>query len=1098
MSLQLILGPSGSGKSHYIYNKIIEDGLKDEDTNYILLVPEQYSMALQRKLVMLHPAKAVTNIDVFGFNRLCFRVFDEQHVVPGKVMEDFGKSMMIRKAAGDNKDKLNLYAGSLDKTGFIDEVKSLMSEMYQYSISNDKIHELLDSIEPDEREKLLYMKLKDVSIIKEAFEEKIESEYIVAEKLQELLAEHIESSDYIKRSVIVMDGFTGFTPVQMPVIEKLLMHAKKVYGVFTIDRRYYDKKNVKEHELFYLSKKTIADLKETAITRSVPVEEDIFMDGEAIDNSRWQGGSRQIAFLEKNLFRFPYNRSKEVLQDISIKVYDTPRKELSGVAYEIKRLVGECGYRYKDIAVISGDLKGTANVVEPVFKDYEIPYFLDMTVPVRDNPYINSIEYALRIVRENFSYDSVFAFLKSGVVSELDYDDIETLENYVLRRGIRGKSYWNRTWNDDEEVEDKRACVMDILMPFYEAETKKGARISDNVSALLNLMDRLGFEERLASYENGGNGRLYEKLISVFDKLSEILGDEQTDIGDFTELVKLGISELTLGMIPPKLDMVQIGDITRTRLEDVRCLFIIGVNDGIIPKKENQASIISDSDKDRLSELGLTLAPTARFNSFVEQFYLYLNLTKPSDKLYISYTKMNQANDQLRPSYLIARIKGIFTELSESYDDEPKPANKKTGIEALVTGIHQIMNQDYTNLDQTMALYKLYHDMGEEKLAVIEKALIYNNVPKKLTGDISSLLKVKLLSQSVSRLEKFAGCAYAYFLQYTLSLSERRVREIDSRNIGIIIHSAMEHMYRHVHDNMDNDWSTIDDKKRDELIDVYIGEAFDAEYNTGKDVADDIEQGRYDYLLDTLKRIGRRTAKVLHKITDGDLLKPEYFEYNFVKEIKDDEERNPYPYTMTLRGVVDRGDVYYSKEENSLKLRIIDYKLGNHDFKVSWLYEGLQLQLAVYMNIMLELVENQYNKDKPDEEKLKITPEGMYYYQMADPYVEAEDADKAEKERDKKLKLKGLIYDENFDTVNAYSIHKAKDIARHIIGGEIDKNPMVKDGVSTCEYCAYKEICRFDKKYGGNKERYPRYAEKDKALIYDKLAAELELKEDSE
>ncbi|MBQ8924039.1 MAG: PD-(D/E)XK nuclease family protein [Lachnospiraceae bacterium] len=1070
MSVQMVLGPSGSGKSYNIYKKIIEDGIKNEDTNYILLVPEQYSMALQKKLVMLHPNKGTMNIDVIGFNRLCFRVFDEHGIKPAKVLEDFGKSMMIRKAAGDRKDELNLYSGNLDKSGFIDEIKSLISEMYQYDISSERIDEVLYHIKDDEDNKLLYMKLKDVQIIRESFEEKIKSEYIVAEQLIELLAEKISASEYIKNSVIVLDGFTGFTPNQLKAVEQLMIYAKKVYGVFTIDKKYYNKKNIKEHELFYLTHKTVASLKELAIRHSIGIDDDIFIEGK--EKNRWEDGSYIISFLEKNIFRFPYKRYDELQDDISVKVYDTPRKELEGVAYEIRRLIREQGYRYKDIAIISGALNDVSNHVERAFDRYEIPYFLDTTIPVKDNPYINSLEYVLRIVKENFSYDSVFAFLKSGVLDGLDYDDIELLENYTLGRGIRGKSYWSRKW--DEEVEDIREYVMSILLPVYDALSKKHNRISDYTGTLKDFTEILKFKEKFTGQE-----ALYDRIISIFEKLDEILGEEEVSIDDFTELLKLGLSELTLGVIPSTLDMVMVGDITRTRLEDIKCLFIIGVNDGVIPKKDNAAAIISDSDKERLEQFGLELAPTGRFNAFVEQFYLYINMTKPSEKLYLSYTKLSSDNEPLRPSYLISRIKSIFTGLSEEYDEDFKVGTRKSAIDTLVDGMHEIMDGNYENLDKTLKLYHLYHDLEDDNLQVIEKAMLYSNVPKKLSDEVSELIKLKLVSQSISRLEKFAGCAYSYFLQYTLELSERKIREIDSRNIGIIIHSAMEHMYRHVHDNMDNDWSSIDDSMRDEMVDRYVGEAFIDEYDNS--VLED--DGRYEYLLDTLKRIGRRTAKVLSKINDDDMLKPEYFEYHFSKDIKAEN------CSMTIRGVVDRGDVYYSPSEKSLRLRIIDYKTGNHDFKISQLYEGLQLQLSIYMNIMLELVENQYNEGKNDDEKLKITPEGMYYYQMTDPYVEASDDISAEKEREKQLKLKGLINDddERFSTINAFSIYKAKDIAQHIIDGEIEKNPMVKDGQSSCEYCVYKEVCRFDTKYGGNKERFLKYTEKDKDLIYEKI-----------
>ncbi|MBQ9233939.1 MAG: exodeoxyribonuclease V subunit gamma [Lachnospiraceae bacterium] len=1071
MSLQMILGPSGSGKSHYIYNKIIKDGIKNPDINYILLVPEQYSMALQRKLVMLHPAKGTMNIDVIGFNRLCFRVFDELNIKPERVLEDFGKSMLIRKAAGERKGKMSVYSGSLDKSGFIDEVKSLMSEMYQYDISREKLDGVIEKLKDSPADVLLYKKLMDMKEIFGAFDTKLSDNYIAAEKLIEILAENIERSALIKRSIIVMDGFTGFTPIQLGLIEKLIRYSKEVYGVFTIDKIFYDKRNVKEHELFYLTKKTISGLKELAIKNSVDVSEDYFVNGDTFN--RWSDGSKNISWLEKNIFRFPYKKCSDSQDDISITVYDTPRKEIEGVAYRIDKLVKEGNYRYKDIAVISGNLEGISSKTKQIFERYDIPYFLDASIPVKNNPYINSIEYLLRIVKENFSYDSVFAFLKAGIIRELDDDDIETIENYVLKKGIRGKSAWSREWN--EEVEEIRGYIADILIPFYDLLHKSVNSIKAYTKAIRDFMEVHEYEKRMENYKN-----LYVKVIQVLEKMDEIMGDDSVDIDDFSELLALGLKDLTLGVIPKTLDMTIIGDITRTRLDDIKVLFIIGINDGIIPKKSNNTGIISDGDKERLKELGIELAPTEKFNSYIEQFYLYINMTKPKDKLILSYTSMNDENEQVRPSYIISRITNIFTGISVDKDDEYKVAGKKTGLDTLIEGMQLIMSGDNSRLSETMSLYKLYRDMQAEDLTLIENAFLYNNIPQKLSDDMAELIKLKLMSQSVSRLEKYASCAYSYFLQYILGLSERKIRQIDNRDIGTILHGAMERMYRHVHDNMDNDWSKIEDNTRDEMVERFVEEAFDEAYDSYT-----VKEGRFEYLLTVLKRIGKRTAAVLSDITDKDLLRPEYFEYKFTKKL-DVPGQN---FDMTLNGIVDRGDVYYSPEDKSLRLRIIDYKSGSHDFKISRLYEGLSLQLSVYMNVMQELVENQYNKDKEETEKLKITPEGMYYYKMTDPYVAADDADAADKEREKTLKLTGLLNDDpqKFKDINDFAIYKAKGIAGSIIKGEIDKNPMTVEGKSTCEYCLYKEVCRFDKKYGGNKERLPKYTEKDKDIVYDKI-----------
>ena len=196
---------------------------------------------------------------------------------------------------------------------------------------------------------------------------------------------------------------------------------------------------------------------------------------------------------------------------------------------------------------------------------------------------------------------------------------------------------------------------------------------------------------------------------------------------------------------------------------------------------------------------------------------------------------------------------------------------------------------------------------------------------------------------------------------------------------------------------------------------------------------------------------------------------------------------------MTLSGIVDRADVYYSPENKALSLRIIDYKSGNYDFNINQLYEGLQLQLSVYMNIMLELVDENCNKGKSPEEKVSIIPKGMFYYQMKDPFVEVDREDKAEEKRAKELKLKGYTEDDSniFYNITDYAMLKSKEIASKILSGNIDKKPFKQGATTACQYCGFKSVCRFDTKTGGNTYRYPRFKDKERDLIMQEISDKL-------
>lgn len=1070
MALQLIVGPSGAGKSQYIYNRIIKESMDNPKTNYILLVPEQYSMALQRKMVKLHPLGGTMNIDVIGFNRLSYRLFDEQNIKPSSVLEDFGKTMLVRQVAGEHIDELSIYSSCIDKPGFIDEIKSLMSEMYQYDISRDKLMQIIDKLENEKTstDEMLLTKLKDMLIIFEGFEKKLsERESIVAEQLTELLSDHIKSSELIANSVIVFDGFTGFTPIQYKVVKELLVYAKDCYMTVTMDKksynRYYvNKKHPAPHELFYLSYTTIQDIKKAAKSVDVEIKQDMFIDLPDGIN-RWTEGSEEIKHMEGNIFRFPYEAYKSKVNNITIDIYDDPRRQIEGVADKINQLVRTKNMRYKDIAVICGNLEENAAYVDQIFPTYHIPYFLDYTEPLKDNPYIDAIGFVLKLAEDSFSYDSVFSLIKSGVFTKLDYRDIELLENVVLARGIRGYNLWNKEWN--YECDDTRAYFMEIVEPVYKGLTKKKATVSDYIDALKELTECLEYKDNL-------DERVYDTLMGVFDKLIDIMGDEIIGLDDFAQVFELGIKDINMGIIPSKLDMVLVGDITRTRLDGIKSLFIIGVNDGIIPKKGNSAQIINDYDKERMETLGFSFAPTDKLNSYIEQFYLYQNMTKPSHGLYLSYTSMNSNNEPLRPSYIIGRVKNVFVNLKERYYDNTQHfPTRESGVQMLVNGIRDVLDEgDLSSLGETIELYKAYEKLGDDALlAEIKSAAGYINIPDKLSNDVNRLIKLRLMSQSISKLEKFANCQYSYFLQYTLGLQERSIKAIDNRDIGIILHSAMESMYRHVHDNMDNDWHSLSDVDKADLIERFVVEAYDKEYE-GKL----IDEGRYKYLQKVLIRIGKRSIKMLSAISEGDGMLPEYFEYKFEKDMELENEDA----MLKIRGVVDRGDVYYNKSEEKMYLRIIDYKTGDKDFDMVKLYDGLQLQLTVYMNIMLELAKSEYGK-----KGIEVVPKGMYYYRMQDPIISISGKQDVEEQRKKKLVLKGLNSDDKevFDNVIKYSDYKVKSIVGEITDGNIAKNPITSGNKNACSYCSFRDICRFDNVNGGNSYRYPSFRKKEAA-----------------
>ncbi len=1090
MSLQFVLGPSGGGKSHYIYEKIINESMEHPELNYILLVPEQYSLAIQKKMVMLHPHGGTLNIDVIGFNRLAYRVFDELNIKTAKVLEDFGKSMLVRRVAGEVKDKLRVYRNCLNKNGFIDEVKSLMSEFYQYDFSVEELRKVIADMKEEGDQSVLLDKLQDMEIIVTAFQEKIASEYIVAEQLTELLSDWAGRSQLIKNSVIVMDGFTGFTPIQLKLIGTLISNAIKVYSVHTIDEESYKrtfKGSLAEHELFYLTDKTLKSLKQLAFDRHVPHEADICVGFDT--PKRWTSDKKDMLHLEKNIFRYPYDVYNEPVDNIFVNVYQTPRLQLKGVAEIIFNLVKADKYRYKDIAIISGNFEKNVSAVDQIFPLYDIPYFLDYTPPIKNNACIDSIGHALRILEDDFSYDSVFSFLKSGVVQDISYEDIEELENFVLAKGVKGYNRWNRQWKlAGEDVSFvAKDSFLDIIKPFKRAIQTKNVKVSNYTQAIRQLMDTLEFNERVKDIKG-----LYERLLEILDKLENIMGEDCLDIREFMDILEVGLKELNLGMIPSKLDMVLIGDITRTRLDNIKVLFIIDANEGIIPSNPSSTGIISEKEKEKLLALGVELAPTDKVNSFVEQMYLYSNMTAPSEKLYISYTNMSSDNNPLGPSYIVERLTDLFSRLTVKTVKRLGVTTAKATREYLIEELQKTLSsEDWTDVARVGSLLEAYkREYGDRELEKIYAALAYSNVPKKLHSKVADLIMQSMMKQSVSKLEQYAKCPYSYYMKYTLGIGERELYQVDNRDTGNILHSAMESMFSYVHTDCNNDWAAISKQDRDKLMEVHIDAAWEKELG-GRE----LEGGRYEALKEELYRIGKRTIDVLGNMSEGDYLTPEFFEEVFSIPVSIHKDKE-----MQLRGKIDRTDILYSPEQDSLRYRVVDYKSSNQDIKLNKIYDGVQLQLAIYTGIMKGILGTKTGI-KGVTHKTNIVADGMFYYGMVDPYISIKDESKLEAERAKKLKLSGIENkNSSFDTVLQYADKKARALAGQIMEGDIEKTPLKEGRNVSCDYCPYSDCCRFDEKYGGNSYKYLKYSDRamDTPAIISSMEAELGIKKDEE
>lgn len=1120
MSLQFIFGNPGSGKSTFLYEKVLKEAEKYPNKNYLVLVPEQFTMQTQRELVRLQTHHAIMNVDVLSFARLAYRVFDELGKQNLLVLEETGKNLVLRKIAGQKKNELNVLGGNLNKMGYISEVKSLISELTQYNISPQALDSFLQTETISEA---LRLKMQDISLMYHEFQDYLAGKYITSEEVLALLCDVAADSAIIKDSVIVFDEFTGFTPIQNQLMKKLLVLSEKVMISVTMDIRenFYDCKGVQE--LFSMSKKTVQSLQKMAAELGVEIKEPEIRSGGK--ECRYKNAP-SLSFLEQNLFRPYYSHWKEEKDELMLACLKNPREELEFAAREIAKLVRKKHYCYKDIAVVTGDVESYGHYAEEIFSAYEIPYFIDQTRTILFHPFIEFIRAALEIIEFDFSYESVFRFLRCGL-TKLEENEIDRLENYVLAKGIRGKKKWKKPWtfvlnemqqDDLLEMNDVRASVYELFEPLIKAFSK-GKTVKEQTTVLYELIEKLQIEQKLKQkelqYETCGElvkakeyAQIYKIVMDLFDKVVDFLGEETLSIKEYGDILDAGFEAARVGVIPPGNDKVTIGDIERTRLNHIKVLFFIGVNDGIVPKAGNTGGIISQFEREKMAQCHLELAPGAREKVFLQRFYLYLNVTKPSDFLYVTFSKVNADGKALRRSYFIGTLLKLFPKKEVAEIDETHSIDcivtPKSSMEFFLEGLEKYKYSSDANNEKLhkeerfwnvlAAWYLQQEDFSKEVKELFFAAYrTYGNEP--ISRAAAKALYGNVLENSVTRLERFAACAFAHYLDYGLHLKERSILEFASVDMGNLYHDALEHFAKKV-DASEYTWFNVPANVQEEWIEQSMDEAVLQCKNAGV-----FENVRNQYLLSRMRTTMKQTVWALVTQIQKGKFTPTGFEISFSKAdnldavrftLSNDEK-------MNLLGRIDRIDTYETDEK--VYVKIIDYKSGNTSFSLLNFYYGLQLQLVVYLNAALELTQKRFSDKKAE-------PAGIFYYHIQNPMVEA-NGDETESQIKEsileQLKLNGIVNDnpqvyesmdteftanssvipvakkadgtlkavskaasaEEFEVMSEFVNKKIKQMGQKIFDGDISIAPYELEGKNGCSFCPYHTVCGFDERLPG-------------------------------
>ncbi|MGL5149108.1 MAG: helicase-exonuclease AddAB subunit AddB, partial [Clostridium sp.] len=683
MAIRFIYGRAGSGKSSFCLQQIDRKLKNKEDNKLILLVPEQYTFQTEKNLLSMVGERALLRSDVLSFKRLAHRVFEKCGGRVKDTMNDSGKSMLIYRLLQQRKDDLHYFNKVSREQGFIEIVNKTITEFKKYNITTEILKNGEDVITDEE----LREKLRDLSILFDEFNLSIDENLIDTDDELTMLAEKLEYCDLYDGAEIWIDEFTTFTPQQLEIIKLLAKRCKTINITLCID----ELGNGSEGDvtdIFNVIKNTENKILKLMTENHIGYKEPINLNQKI---SKRFIKSEELAHIERHFFYYPFKEYSATINNLRLYKANNSYDEMEVVAKDILELVRDKGYRYNDIAIICRNEDEYEKVTSVIFNDYGIPFYLDKKTQVLSNPLIVLILSAIDIINKNWSYESIFKYLKSGLTG-LDLEYIDKLENYVLAHGIKGYKWTTELVNDGgwsvdnekdiqgEELEIKE-IMEEVRTPLLNLNSKiKGTHkvrelciglyefleelnVLQRVEEWINNFEEIGLEDKVKEYS-----QVPKIVMEILDQAVDVLGNDEVTIYEFHKILMTGFQGKEISTIPVALDQVNIGDIARIKGRDIKALYIVGVNDGVLPSASKEEGILSDRDRELLLERGIELASSTKSRAFEEQFMVYTALTIPSEYMMISYPMADFEGKSLRSSIIIPKLKKMFKQLKEESD----------------------------------------------------------------------------------------------------------------------------------------------------------------------------------------------------------------------------------------------------------------------------------------------------------------------------------------------------------------------------------------------------------------------------------------------
>lgn len=964
--LNIITGRTGSGKTRYIRNLATEIA-KNESGKVIIIVPDQFSFETEKGMLELLGNEKINNIEFLSFSRIAERLLRDYGKITKKSADDATRAVLMSMAIESLQDKLVYYKKYQKNPLLINELLSFNNELKTCCITIDQLAETAEKV----KKPTFAKKLDELSNIFQCYDSLMSKNFHDDSLNLDLFAELLYEVPYFKDKTVFVDAFTWFSAQEHKILERIIATADDVYITFCCDTV----RNNGEYELFYNAMCEIRKLRATANRVNVKVApEKILYADKAYKTDA-------LNFLEENIFDITDKEYETDCDSISLVPCRNKNDECDFVAAEIKRLVREENYRYRDIAVIERTQDTYKKQLMSSFRKYGIDCFPDNRQPILAQPLMAFMLSLFDILTEGFNSEYVLRFLKTGLYG-FTIEEISLVEDYVLMWRTK-QSEWKNEWTGNPEgfgvefneyseqklktINDLRARIVGPIVSLKNKITEtNGETISRELFAFLR---NTGVDNNLKNFtmqlmSSGEDdlaleqGKIWRILTEILDSLCSATGDSAITLKRYRELFEIIVSTKDIGQIPNGVDEVIIGSADRIKSTAPKAVFIVGANAGVFPVTSSSGAILNDTERCELQSNGVDIISNLAYNSVLEKFIAYRAMTLATHKLYVSYSSVDSKSEALSPSELVFEINRL-------YEDKANVINPDSLslIESRKTAFSALASESNQNSILGSTLYEYFvKDGSQEELNKLEK--MSKKEFKIQDNELATDLFGKSMYISASKTEKFYLCPFSYFCEYGIKAQPRREAQMDPAQTGTLIHEVLEIFLKENPKDKFIKFTTDEVKEKvNKIIDNYVDEKLSGYENQPKS------------FRRTMTLLKERSLKLVMQLID-EFSNCEFVPVNFELSINNDGDIAPYLIdldnggTVKIIGKVDRVDIYTTPDNTFV--RIVDYKTGGKIFDLGEVFAGLNMQMLIYLFAIWQNGGELYKN---------VTPAGIFYFQ---------------------------------------------------------------------------------------------------------------------